>query len=693
MWRCGGGRGGPAGLTGCASRWLCASRSCSGPRPGVVRRWAWRSAPPCRCRRPIWPGRSPAGRGACCSPRRPSAAPSCGGGGGSSPGCATASPCSRSRHWRDGYGGDRARSEDRESPGDRRAPGGRVRQGGEPLQVGGPGAQGRPRSEREKHHGRDDARGRMRLLAVHQDRRRGCRCSDGGLARVGGRWLSRDASHGGAARRRGQPPGRGRMSERLLKGIGVSAGIAVGPAVVVRWTLPEVPHRVVPRSQVEKEVRRLRAAVKDVKRHIAELKAKAEDRAGVDEARIFDAHLLMLEDKEFLASVAALIRENHLTAEKAFEFKVLEVRDAWAATGSPRLKDRLADLSGVAIRVIEHLMHRGSDELWEAITQPSVVVARELGPGLTVQLDREHVVGLVSEEGTRTSHAAILAHSIGIPAVFGVAGAMQRIEPGTTVVMDGTRGTVLLNPTAPEIAEAKARERRRRVGEAFAGEPVVIRTYDLGGDKLPGPFRVQAEGNPQLGWRAIRVCLDRPEIFRTQIRAALRAAAHADIQLMIPLVTRLDEIDRTREMVSEEATNLKREGVEAAATVPVGVMVETPAAAVMADRLAAVSDFLSVGTNDLTQYTLVVDRGNARLADRFNAHDPSVVRLLKMVVDAARPAGTPARRSGRAAAEPLPAFLLLGLGYDTLSVAPPKLTIVKWMVRQGSVGRARVAAG
>ncbi len=561
------------------------------------------------------------------------------------------------------------------------------------------------------------------------------------------------------------------MSERLLKGIGVSAGIAVGPAVVVRWTMPEVPHRVVPRSQVEKEVRRLRAAVRDVKRYLQDLKAKAEDRAGADEARIFDAQLLMLEDKEFLSGVAHLIRENRLTAEKAFEFKALEVRDMWTATGSPRLKDRLADFSGVAIRVIEHLMHRGSDELWEGITQPSVVVARELGPGLTVQLDREHVVGLVSEEGTRTSHAAILAHSIGIPAVFGVAGAMQRIEQGTTLVMDGTRGTVLLNPTAQEIAEAQARERRRRelasqleevvdqpavttdgvrillrgnvdlpdeiraaqqhraegvgllrteflitshttlptedeqaeyyrrVGEAFAGHPVVIRTYDLGGDKLPGPFRVQPEANPQLGWRAIRVCLDRirvcldrPEIFRTQVRAALRAAAHANIQVMIPLVTRLDEVDRTRVIVGEEAANLRRDGVEAASSVPVGVMVETPAAAVMADRLAAVSDFLSVGTNDLTQYTLVVDRGNARLADRFNPHDPSVLRLLKMVVDAARAAGKPASVCGEMASEPLSAFLLIGLGYDTLSVAPPALPLVKWMVRRVSAARARSAA-
>src|SRR5881396_873518 len=551
------------------------------------------------------------------------------------------------------------------------------------------------------------------------------------------------------------------MSERLLKGIGVSAGIAVGPAVVVRWTLPEVPHRVVPRSQVEKEVRRLRAAVKDVKRHIAELQAKAEDRAGVDEARIFDAHLLMLEDKEFLSSVAELIRENHLTAEKAFEFKALEVRDMWAASGSPRLKDRLADLSGVVIRVIEHLMHRGVDELWEGITQPSVVVAKELGPGLTVQLDREHVTGLVSEEGTRTSHAAILAHSIGIPAVFGVAGALERIGPGTMLVMDGTRGTVLLHPTPSEIAEARSREQRRRalaaqleevvdqpavttdgvrivlrgnvdlpdeiraaqqhraegvgllrteflitghsalptedeqaeyfrrVGEAFPGHPVVVRTYDLGGDKLPAPFRAPSETNPQLGWRAIRVCLDRPDIFRTQVRAALRAAKHADIWLMIPLVTRLDELDRTRAIVAEEAARLAAEGVEAAASIPVGVMVETPAAAINADRFAESAEFLSVGTNDLTQYTLVVDRGNARLADRFTPHDPSVLRLLKMVAHAA---GKPASVCGEMASEPLSAFLLIGLGYETLSVAPPALPLVKWTVRQVSAARARAAA-
>lgn len=552
--------------------------------------------------------------------------------------------------------------------------------------------------------------------------------------------------------------------DRVLKGIGVSPGIAMGPIVTVRWALPEVPHRVVPRTQVEKEVRRLRAALKDVKRELNDLRATAEDRAGVDEARIFDAQILMLEDKDFIGGVAELIRENHLTAEKAFEFKTLEVRDLWSAAGSPLLKERLADMTGVAIRVIQHLMHRGGGDIGEGITEPSILVARELSPGLTVQLDREHVVGLISEEGTRTSHAAILAHSIGIPAIFGLRGAVERIPAGTTVILDGTRGTVLLDPTPDEVAEAERTEGRRReltarleeavgqpslttdgvhvalrgnvdlpdeveaaqahgaegvgllrteflitghshlpsedeqatyyarVGAAFPGHPVVVRTYDLGGDKFPAPFRAAAEANPFLGWRAIRVCLDEPEMFRTQIRAILRAGATANIHLMIPLVTRLDEVERTREMVAEEAAGLEKSGIAAAKSVPVGVMVETPAAAVLADRLAEISDFLSVGTNDLTQYTLVVDRGNARLADRFTPHDPSVLRLLKLVAEAARAANKPASVCGEMASEPLSAFLLLGLGYETLSVAPPALPFIKWLIRQVSTEQARAAA-
>ncbi|MGH7519865.1 MAG: phosphoenolpyruvate--protein phosphotransferase [Gemmatimonadales bacterium] len=553
--------------------------------------------------------------------------------------------------------------------------------------------------------------------------------------------------------------------DRRLKGIGVSPGIAMGPTVTVRWALPEVPHRVVPRTQVEKEVRRLRAALKDVRGQLNELRARAEDRAGVDEARIFDAQLLMLEDKDFIGGIAELIRENHLTAEKAFEFKTLEVRDLWTAAGSPLLKERLADLTGVAIRVIQHLMHkRGASDVWESLSEPSILVARELSPGLTVQLDRDQIVGLISEEGTRTSHAAILAHSIGIPAIFGLRGAVARIPSGTKAILDGTTGTVLLDPTPAEIEEAERTDTRRRefaarleeavtqpsvtvdgvhvalrgnvdlpdevtaakahgaegvgllrteflitghselptedaqaeyfrlVGEAFAGHPVVIRTYDLGGDKFPAPFRTPAEANPFLGWRAIRVCLDEPEMFRTQIRAVLRAAVAGNLHLMIPLVTRLDEVERTRELMQEESARLEKQGVAAAKSVPLGVMVETPAAAVLADRLVEISDFLSVGTNDLTQYTLVVDRGNARLADRFTPHDPSVLRLLKLVAEAARAAGKPASVCGEMASEPVFAFLLLGLGYETLSVAPPALPLIKCLIRQVTTAQARAAA-
>lgn len=554
-------------------------------------------------------------------------------------------------------------------------------------------------------------------------------------------------------------------SDRLLRGIGVSPGIAIGPTVTVRWALPEVPHRVVPRSQVEKEVRRLKAALKDVRGQINELRARAADRAGVDEARIFDAQLLMLEDKDFIGGVAELIRENHLTAEKAFEFKTLEVRDLWTAAGSPLLKERLADLTGVAIRIIQHLMHkRGASDVWESLSAPSILVARELSPGLTVQLDRDQIIGLISEEGTRTSHAAILAHSIGIPAIFGLRGAVARIRHGTKAILDGTRGTVLLDPTPAEVEEAERTDTRRRelatrleeavtqpsvtvdgvrialrgnvdlpdevapakvhgaegvgllrteflitghgelpdeetqtkyfrhVGEAFAGYPVVIRTYDLGGDKFPAPFRSPAEANPSLGWRAIRVCLDEPAMFRTQIRAVLRAAVSANLHLMIPLVTRLDEVERTRELMQEESARLEQQGIAAAKSVPLGVMVETPAAAVLADRFVEISDFLSVGTNDLTQYTLVVDRGNARLADRFTPHDPSVLRLLKLVAEAARSAGKPASVCGEMASEPLSAFLLLGLGYETLSVAPPALPFIKWLIRQVTTEQARAAA-
>jgi phosphotransferase system enzyme I (PtsI) len=551
----------------------------------------------------------------------------------------------------------------------------------------------------------------------------------------------------------------------VLKGMGVSPGVAWAPALVVRLDFPSVPDRAVPPDHVEGEVARLREAVASVVGSLQELGRRVLDRAGPEESRIFDAQILMAQDEDFLRGVEQLIRNNRLSAETAYEFKALELRNLWSASASARLRERLADLHAIQMRMLHRLMGKNSDELGEI--QPNeqvIVVAHELSPGLTVQLDRDHVVGLLSEEGTRTSHAAILAHSLGIPAVMGAQGALAVIPDGTMLLLDGQAGTVVLDPSPAELEAARTqvtRRRRlemeletvlgqpavtpegtrillmanvdlpeeiepairsgaegvgllrteflltgraslptedeqaeyfRRVALAFPGKPVILRSFDLGGDKFPASFQAPPEANPFLGWRSIRVCLDHPEIFRPQLRAVLRAAVDRDIQLMLPLITLVDEVLATRALLEEEAAALKAAGVRAAASVPVGVMIETPAAVVIADRLAEVSAFFSVGTNDLTQYTLAVDRGNARLAERFTSLHPAVVRQMKQIVDVGKAAGLPVSVCGEMASEPLAAVLLLGLGYTALSVAPPALSPIKWVIRSVPEATARAAA-
>jgi phosphotransferase system enzyme I (PtsI) len=537
----------------------------------------------------------------------------------------------------------------------------------------------------------------------------------------------------------------------------------MGPALIVQWDFPEVPDRAVRPDQVEAEVKRLREAVAEVVGHLNELGQKVLRRAGPEEARIFDAQILMAQDEDFLSSVEVLIRNNQLSAETAYEFKALELRNLWS--GAARLRERLADLNAIQLRIINRLLGRAGTEVGGVPSDEQViVVAHELSPGLTVQLDREHVVGLVSEEGTRTAHAAILAHSLGIPAVMGAVGAMARIPNGTMLLLDGQSGLIVLDPTRDELDDAKTQVSRRhklelqlegivdqpavtpsgrsillmgnvdlpeeiesaqrlgaqgvgllrteflltgratlptedeqaeyfrRVALAFPGHTVVIRTFDLGGDKFPVAFKSSPEANPFLGWRSIRVCLDEPEVFRPQLRAVLRAAVGRDIQLMLPLVTRVDEVLEVKAILREEAASLKAAGVRAVDSVPVGVMIETPAAVLIADRLAEVCEFFSVGTNDLTQYTLAVDRGNARLADRFTPYHPSVVRELRHVADVGRDAGLPVSVCGEMASEALSAVLLVGLGYERLSISPPALPLVKWVVRTVPEEAARQAA-
>jgi len=545
------------------------------------------------------------------------------------------------------------------------------------------------------------------------------------------------------------------MSRSVIRGIGVSRGVAVGPALVVRWEVPTVSDHAIKRGAVEGEIARLKEALAFAKGRLAAVRAQAEERAGPEEARIFDAQLMILEDAELVDGVEKLIRENHFSAARAFELKVLEWRGLWSSHGSALLRDRLIDLTDVEIRVLTRLL--GVDEpdvLKGHGGVPVVLIARDLTPSITVQLDRDAVLAIACEQGTRTSHAAILAHSIGIPAVVGLPDVLERVQTGEMVVLDGWAGTLKVRPDAADVEEARSRDQRyaglqkdldaavdlpavttdgervvlranldlpeeldsarrgraegiglmrteflvvgrghmpsedeqaalyRRVGEAFPKGVCVVRTFDLGGDKFPAGFRAQSEANPFLGWRAIRVCLDQPEVFRPQLRAILRAAAHAPLKLMIPLVTRVEEVETTRAWVREEAAVLKSKGIEAASDVPVGVMIETPAAVVIADRLAEVSDFLSVGTNDLVQYTLAVDRGNAKLAGRFTAHHPAILRSLAEVLKAGARANIEVSVCGEMASDPVSTFILLGLGYRVLSVAGPNLPLLRWLVRR-----------
>lgn len=550
-----------------------------------------------------------------------------------------------------------------------------------------------------------------------------------------------------------------------LTGIGVSPGVAYATAVIVRLDFPDVPDRGIRSSEIESEVERLHEAVAEAVESLESLRARVLERAGEEESRIFDAQILMVQDRDFLAGVETLIRNNNLSAETAYEFKALEYRELFSGSAKAHLRERLIDITATQRRVLHRLTGWEENEWWSAsLEDPVIIVARELPPGVTVQLDREHVVGLVTEEGTRTSHAAILAHSLGIPAVMGARGALDAIEDGMPILLDGHAGVVYVQPTRAELEDIRARNSRwhrlelelevgvsepavtpdgksvtllanvdlpeevepairygaegvgllrteflvtgradlptedeqttyyRRVADAFRDHTVTIRAFDLGGDKFPAAFSAPAEANPFLGWRSIRVCLDQPEIFRPQLRAILRTAADRKVQFMLPLVTGVEEVVLSREMMQEEADALRRAGIRAADDVPLGVMVETPAAVLVADHLAQVSDFFSVGTNDLTQYTLAVDRGNAMLSRRFITYHPAVLRQLKQIVEAGARYDVPVSVCGEMASDPILGVLLVGLGYFELSVAPPSIPLVKWVIRRVPYAVARAAA-
>ncbi len=548
-----------------------------------------------------------------------------------------------------------------------------------------------------------------------------------------------------------------------LTGVPASPGIVVGPAHLLRWEVPDVDARVLLDSEIDAELARFRAAAAKAVERLRGVKARAAEKAGAAEAAIFDVQISILEDLTLREQVEGLVRQN-LAPEKAFDIVMLDWRDHFGRSTNPMMRERLGDLVDVHIRLLTVLLGLPDhDPVDLAPGANAILVTHDLTPSLTIQLDRRAIAGIATDAGTRTSHVAILARSLGLPAVVGLINATERITAGERVILDGTNGRLVVKPTAAELAQFADRARReaeaqkeleqlvgkealttdgvhitlranvdlpeeagsavghgaegvglmrteflvvgrtampseeeqylayRKVVQAFAGQPVVIRTYDVGGDKLPvGGF--PHEPNPFLGWRAIRMCLDEPELFKVQLKALLRAAVHGDLQVMLPLVVSVDEVRQTRYLLNEAAQELAAKGVPHRADVPLGVMVETPAAAVSVDSFVKDVSFLSIGTNDLVQYTLAVDRGNASLVTRFTPLHPAVLRLIARTVEVGQAAGLPVSVCGEMASQPLMAYALIGLGVRQLSVGAVGLSAVKRIVRGISVAAAARAA-
>jgi phosphoenolpyruvate-protein phosphotransferase (PTS system enzyme I) len=528
--------------------------------------------------------------------------------------------------------------------------------------------------------------------------------------------------------------------QSVLRGIPASPGIVVGPVHLLRWEVPEVKHRLIDDAEIPDEIQRLHDAFDRARDRLRLLRTRAEAQAGPKEAAIFDVQVSILDDPQLVLSVEALIRQN-LGADKAFDLVLLEWRQNFARHVAPMIRERVGDLTDVHIRVLSMLMGLPDhDPVDVPRGSNAILVTHDLTPSLTLQLDRECIAAIATDAGTATAHVAILARSLGLPAVVGLRNALRYLKGGELAILNGADGTLMIAPSDAEVTQARdavaeeeehADEVRelahsdpltrdavrivvranvdipdesemaalsgaegvglmrteflvvgraampdedeqyaayRRVLQAFAGKPVVIRTFDIGGDKLPvGGF--PSEANPFLGWRAIRMCLDESAMFKTQLRALMRAGVHGDLRIMLPLVVTVDEVRETRQLMEECIEELAARRVPFRDDLPLGVMVETPAAAVAADTLVRDVDFFSIGSNDLVQYTLAVDRGNANLAPRFTPFHPAVLRLMAQVQHTGAAHEIDVCVCGEMASQPLAVFALLGLGIRQISVA------------------------
>jgi phosphotransferase system enzyme I (PtsI) len=540
--------------------------------------------------------------------------------------------------------------------------------------------------------------------------------------------------------------------EKVFQGIGVSPGVAVGEVALFALNGSVVPVYEISETQIPLEISRFEDALTKTRHQITEMQKKVCSMAGEEPAGIFDAHLLVVDDRCFIEQVFRVLREKRLNVERVVEEVSLKYTDMLGSIEDDYLRERSADVHDVTRRIIKNLIGE-SGERMEEVQRPCIAVAHDFTPSDTAGMNPEVVHGLVSDQGSSTSHAAIMARALEVPAVVGLHNVVGKLSSGDTLLVDGIKGLVILHPTPERLAEyAKWSDQHKQlmcaldevkqkpsrttdghpvpiaanielpkeaervapsgakgvglfrteflflknqlptedeqfevyaeVADRCAPETVVIRTLDLGGDKVPPFFNAEPEANPFLGLRAIRFCLAHPDFFKKQLRAVLRAAHGRNIALMYPMVCSVEEVVMANKLLEECRRELVQEGKECAEDLSVGVMIEIPSAALIAEQLAPHVSFFSLGTNDLTQYTLAVDRGNDQVAHLYQQTHISVLRLINHVARVGKDHNVPVTVCGEMAADPILVPLLVGLGISHLSLGPSSVPLVKDVVRK-----------
>lgn len=541
----------------------------------------------------------------------------------------------------------------------------------------------------------------------------------------------------------------------MIQGIGASKGYGVGTIVRIEETDLSFEDKKI--TDVDAEVARFQKAVEDFTEKTMDMAAKMREQVGEKEAEILEGHVIMVSDPAMADEVTNQIKDGSC-AERALWNVCDMFIQIFSMAEDELTNQRVTDVQDMRNRLLKILLGKEEVDISQ-VPKGTILAARDLTPSMTVGLHKENVVGILTEVGGKTSHSAILARALEIPAVLSIPDIMQTVKDGQEAALDGDLGVVILDPSEEEKAEYHAKREQylkekealralvgkptitadgkqvelvcnigkpqdsdmvlerdgegvglfrteflfmdrtntpseeeqfqayKQVAETMQGKPVIIRTLDVGGDKEIPYLNLEKEDNPFLGYRAIRVCLKQKDLYRAQLRALLRASAYGDIRIMVPMVTCLDELRQVKEILGELMKELDQEQISYNKEIKVGIMVETPAASLMADLLAKEADFFSIGTNDLTQYTMVVDRGNAQVAYLYSAYNPAVLRSIAHVIACGNKAGIPVGMCGEAAADEKLIPLLLAYGLDEFSVSATSVlatrnTIAKWTIEE-----------